>query len=338
MDDTQRIETPPPAGEPDDVPAEAGEAPGPAGPLEVQPLLRRLLQAFQQDDVGGLAAEMAFRFLFAIFPFGVFVAALTAFVAAALHVENPAARLLAGLGDNLPPSIADSVKPELTHLLGTTRPELLSIGAVAALIAANGGTQCLIKAMHRAYDVPETRPLVLRYLVSLALTLIAAAGVLASFVTVVGGAAVTRWLADITGLGSTAPGILDLVRWPIVFVGLTFAVALLYRYAPNLVAPWRWILAGSVAFTTGWLITTAALGWYVDHVADYGATYGSLGGVIVLMLWFYASAFLLIAGAELTAALANLRSPAEIRPRREEAVAGAKVREVEAEARRKVTG
>jgi len=268
---------------------------------------------------------MAYRFLFAVFPFGVFVAALTAFVAAALHVDNPAGKLLSGIGDNLPKALGDAVKPELTHLLGTTHPELVSVGAIAALIAANGGTQSLIKGMHRAYDVPETRPLVLRYLVSLGLTLVAAVGVLLSFVTVIGGAALTGWLADVAGLGRSAPAILDAVRWPVVFIGLTVAVAVMYRYAPNLVAPWRWIFVGSVAFTVGWLVATAALGWYVDHFADYGATYGSLGGVIVLMLWFYVSAFLLITGAELTAALASLRSPGEIRPRREEAVASAKL-------------
>jgi membrane protein len=289
----------------------------------------RLLKAIQEDDVGGLAAEMAYRFLFAVFPFGVFVAALTAFMAGALNVENPAGKLLAALGDNLPKGIADAVKPELAHLLGTTNPGLMSVGAILALIAANGGTQALVKGMHRAYDVPETRPLILRYLVSVGLTLLAAVGVLASFVTVVGGSAVTEWLANTAGLGRAAPTILDAIRWPVVFVGLTLAVAVMYRYAPNLVAPWRWILAGSAAFTIGWLIATLALGFYVSHFADYGATYGSLGGVIVLMLWFYISAFLLIAGAELTAALASIRSPDEIKPRHEETVAKRKIRKAE---------
>src|SRR4029079_11934422 len=109
----------------------------------------RLLKAIQEDDVGGLAAEMAYRFLFAVFPFGVFVAALTAFMAGALNVENPAGKLLAALGDNLPKGIADAAKPELAHLLGTTTPGLMSVGAILALIAANGGTQALVKGMHR---------------------------------------------------------------------------------------------------------------------------------------------------------------------------------------------
>ena len=85
--------------------------------------------------------------------------------------------------------------------------------------------------------------------------------------------------------------------------------------------PWRWIAVGAAAFFLGWLVSTAVLGWYAGNVADYGATYGSLGAVIVLMLWFYVSAVLLLVGAELSAALTRERSPDEIRRRGEEQVA-----------------
>jgi membrane protein len=284
---------------------------------------RRLLDSFRRDDLGGLAAEIAYRFLFAVFPFGLFVAALSAFVAPILGLGNPAGKVISGLGDNLPTSIASSMQPELEHLMSTARPDLVSVGALGALLAAIGGTNALVKAMHRAYDVPEGRPLVLRYAISVLLTLVASIGVLASFVTIVGGTTITGWIARTTGLGDDAPVVLDILRWPLVFVGLTIAVAILYRYAPNVVVPWRWILAGSAVFTVGWLLVTVALGFYVDHFADYGATYGSLGGVIVLMIWFYVSAVLLLGGAELTAALAWERTPGEIRRRREELQAAA---------------
>ena len=77
----------------------------------------RFIHSVKEDDVSGLSAEIAYRFLFAVFPFGLFAAALGAFVAAALHVDNPAEQVLAGLGDNLPPSIADALRPELERLL-----------------------------------------------------------------------------------------------------------------------------------------------------------------------------------------------------------------------------
>jgi membrane protein len=137
-------------------------------------------------------------------------------------------------------------------------------------------------------------------------------------VTIVGGALITQELAEQFGLQAQAFTVLQLLRWPAVFVALTLAVAILYRYAPSIVIPWRWILIGAAAFTLGWLAATVALGWYAGNVADYGATYGSLGAVIVLMLWFYITSALLLVGAELTAALARERTPDQIRMRGEE--------------------
>src|SRR5919112_430496 len=103
-------------------------------------VLTHVVESAREDDIGGLAAEIAYRFLFAVFPFGLFVAALSSFVAGVLHVDNPAGTILAGLGDNLPPSIAESVRPELERLLTNARPDLLSVGAIGALFAATGGT------------------------------------------------------------------------------------------------------------------------------------------------------------------------------------------------------
>jgi membrane protein len=279
---------------------------------------RRLMHGIQNDDVSGLAAEIAYRFLFAVFPFGLFVAALSAFGAGMLHIDNPAQQIVGGLSDNLPPSIAEGLRPELERLLTSARADLLSIGAIAALWAATGGTNALVKGIHRAYEVEEARPFLLRYVVAVGLTLLAAVGAIGSFVTIVGGALITQQLAEQVGLGSQAFAVLQILRWPAVFLGLTAAVAILYRYAPSIIVPWRWILVGAAAFTLGWLVATTALGFYAGNVANYGATYGSLGAVIVLMLWFYLSAAMLLIGAELTAAIARERSPGEIRRRGEE--------------------
>jgi membrane protein len=281
----------------------------------------RLLDGIKKNDVSGLAAEIAYRFLFAVFPFGLFVAALGAFIANSLHIDNPAQQIVAGLGDNLPPSIAEGLRPELERLLTSARADLLTVGAITALWAATGGTNALVKGIHRAYEVPEQRPFLLRYAVAVGLTLLGAVGVIASFVTIVGGAMLTQQIAAQFGLGDQAFAVVQLMRWPAVFLVLTAAVAILFRYAPSIVVPWRWIVAGAALFTVGWIVATAALGFYAANVANYGATYGSLGAVIVLMLWFYATAAMLLIGAELTAALARELTPADIRQRGEEKAA-----------------
>ena len=295
-------------------------------------LVDRLKTGLRDHDIGGLAAEVAYRFLFAVFPFGLFVAAMSSVVAGWLRIPDPAGQIVAALGDNLPPDIAGAIQPELEHLLTTARTDLVIVGAIAALWAATGGTNALTKGIHRAYGVEEQRPFVLRYAIGLGLTILGAIGLITAFVTIVGGALLTQELAESIGLGAQAFALLQLLRWPAVFALLVVAVAILYRYASSVVVPWRWVVAGAATFAIGWLVATAALGFYVANVADYGATYGSLGGVIVLMLWFYLSAALLVIGAEVTAALARERSPDEIRRRGEEVAAARAVEEATSEA------
>jgi membrane protein len=101
----------------------------------------------------------------------------------------------------------------------------------------------------------------------------------------------------------------SLLRWPAAFLLLVAAVAALLRYAPSFRTQWRWAATAATAFATVWLVVTYSFGLYVAHFARYDATYGALAGVIVLMLWFYLTAFVLLCAAELAALLVRLRSP-----------------------------
>src|SRR3954453_464352 len=132
-------------------PESTSPEPGDRAPRQRDPIGigRRLIESLGRDDVSGLAAEIAYRFLFAVFPFGLFVAALGSFAAGWLHVENPAQMIVSGLGDNLPPSIAEGLRPELERLLGSHQAGLITFGALTALWAATGGTNALVKGIHR---------------------------------------------------------------------------------------------------------------------------------------------------------------------------------------------
>jgi membrane protein len=285
---------------------------------QLQLVAARFAREIRRDDVAGLAAELAYRFLLALFPFGLFVAALGAFVAGWLGVQNPAQEVVGALGDNLPADLASSVQPELEHVLRSTRPELVSIGAIGALWAATGGTVALVKAMNRAYGVDDTRGIVHRYGLAAGLTILGGLIILGSFVTIVGGAIVTEQLTAGMGLSDAAAGLVSMLRWPVVFAFLVVATSILFRYAPNIRVAWRWTLAGAVTFALGWLLATYALGWYIANFGSYGTTYGSLGGVIVVMLWFYVTGLLLVGSAELIATIATVVEPEALQRRRDE--------------------
>ena len=203
-----------------------------------QGLPSRLMHGLREHDVGGLSAEMAYRFLFAVFPFGLFVAAMGSVIAGWLRLDDPAAQIVAALRDNLPAEIANAMTPELQRLLTSARTDLVLIGAIAALWAATGGTNALTKGIHRAYGVEEQRPFLLRYAIALGLTVLGAVGIIAAFVTIIGGAMLTQELADSLGLEAQAWTLLQLLRWPAVFAVLILAVTILYRYASSVVVPW----------------------------------------------------------------------------------------------------
>jgi membrane protein len=162
---------------------------------------KEFVEQFRNDDASGMAAELAYRWLFAVFPFGLFLAALGAFVAAAVGIQNPAQQMIDGLGDNLPAGLASTIQPELERVIGQQRPGLASVGALAALWAATSGTMTVIKAMNRAYGVEENRSAIKKYGIGIGLTVAGAAGLIVAFVTIVGGALLTEELARQLGIG-----------------------------------------------------------------------------------------------------------------------------------------
>ena len=272
-------------------------------------LARLYVRQLGRHDATGLAAELAFRFMFATFPFVLFLAALGAFIAGWLGVADPTARILAALGESIPSDLVGPLTTQLESVLADAEPALLSVGALVALYSAAGGINALMKAMNRAFGVRETRLLPRRIALAMALTILGGIGIVISVVAVVGGMLVTRDLADRAGFGGATWTVLTVLRWPIAFAVLLFAIGALFRHASCVRPPWRWSLAGATAFAVAWLVVTYGFGLYVSQLGRFDATYGALAGVIVLMLWYYLSALILVCAAELTALLAETYDP-----------------------------
>src|SRR5262249_21849219 len=198
------------------------------------------------------------------------------------------------VGDNLPPAVAHQVTPQIREVLGVSRPALLSLGAILALWAATGAIGGLQKAMNLAYDVPETRNFFVKTGWAVMLTLIGSAGILVAFVTIVGGSLLTEEVVKAVGVPQGTWDAVSLARWPLMLVLVAIAVAILLKFAPNVSVSFRWTLVGGFVFAVAWLIATAIFGFYVANFANYSNTYGALGGVIVMMLWFYLTAIILL--------------------------------------------
>ena len=259
---------------------------GPAG------VTKQIVKKVGEDDLSGLAAALAYRSFLALFPFFIFLAALAGFVTHLFDIQNPTDRIINTIGDTLPSDVTSVIRTQLEGVVNSRNAALLSVGLVGTLWAASSGVGSLMKAMNRVYGVRETRPAWERYALALGLTAFAGLMIVAAFLVVVIWQASGTKIADKLGLGGVAAALLPLARWPVAIVVILFASGIVYRVAPNARLSLRRMLPGTVLFTAVWLIATEMFGLYVSHFASYNSTYGTLGGVVILLV-----------GAELNAVL-----------------------------------
>jgi membrane protein len=170
----------------------------------------------------------------------------------------------------------------------------------------------VMKALNRTYDVEETRPFWKRYLLTLGMTVFVGIFFVAAFVLLFVGQLFARDLAKEIGIEGVAATLFSLARLPIVLVLLTIAVAVVYWASPNVKLPFRWVSPGSILFIVAFVVFTVGFGFYVANFGSYNETYGALAGVVILLVWLYASSFILLVGGELNAVLAKEAEPEAI--------------------------
>jgi membrane protein len=287
----------------------AGKAGGIMNTPRLKWIGKRLFKKAGEDDISGSAAELAYRFFLAVFPFFIFLAALGGFGASALDVQNPTDEVMNALGDSLPDDASSVLRTQLEGVLEQRNGGLLSISIVGALWAASSGMQALMKKTNAIYGVKETRPFWMKAAVGVGLTLAGAGLLLVAFFVFFAGQVYGPQIAGEVGLSGTAAILANLARLPFVLVMILLAVAFLFWRAPNTSLPMKWLSPGAVFFAVGWLIATLLFGLYVANFSSYNETYGALGGVVVLLIWFYMTSLLLLLGAELNVVLAEEFEP-----------------------------
>ena len=280
-------------------------------------LTKQVAARAARDELHERAAALAFRFFLALFPFSIFVAALAAFVASVLPVEDPAGRIVTLLGQ-APTHLGDLLRDQIVEVVGTQQPGLLSFGVLGTLVVVTSGANALIAAMNRAYGVEETRPAWRRYLLAIGLSLLAGTSLVAAAVLLVAGEAFGSELAGALGVTGPYRTVTHLARWPITVLVLLLVSDFLYWAAPNVDLPWKWVTPGAVLFTAGWLLATFLFSVYVAHFGSYSVAYGTLAGAAVLMIWLYLTAYALLLGAELNAVVDERLSPREMATQRSE--------------------
>lgn len=261
-------------------------------------ILKRTVKGFSDHDLSTYAAALAYRALFSIFPFLLFLMALLGFLNLPAFFDwlREQAALV------LPPVAMQQVDPVIDQLQ-QSQGGLMSVGIVLALWTASIGVRALMNAMNKVYEVRESRAtwklflLSVLYTIGLAIMMLLAAG----FMTL--GPQVMSWVASQIGLEQLLVTVWVWIRWPLAIFLLMLAVALIYYATPDVQQDFRFITPGSVLAVVAWLGASVGFGIYVQNFANYNATYGSIGAIIVLLLYFYISAAVLLLGAQLNASI-----------------------------------
>ncbi len=169
-------------------------------------------------------------------------------------------------------------------------------GVLLAIYSASKGVNGLMEGLNIIYDEEENRGVVKRTILKLALT----TGAIFMTIVTLGVITAIPAIVDLLGLPSLVATLVNVARWPLLMLVAMLAIAVLYRYGPNRDDPrWQWTSIGSFVAVLLWIAGSIAFSIYVRHFASYNETYGSLGAVIILLMWFWLSAFIVLMGAEL---------------------------------------
>jgi len=268
------------------------------GGLTAKELAKRVWLQINQDDIFGRSAQLSYYFLLSLFPLLLFLMTLLGYFAdAGSQLRDSLIRYLSTV---MPSSALQLVHTTLDEVSKSRGGGKLSFGILAALWAASNGMGAISETLNIAYDVKERRAWWKVRLVSVGLTISLALMILGALVIVLYGGKLADFVTAASGFGNVFRIGWKILQWPIALGFLFTTFSLIYYFAPDLRNPkWRWITPGSAAAVVLWLLISLALRLYLHYFNSYSATYGSLGALIILMLWFYLTGAAILIGGEI---------------------------------------
>jgi membrane protein len=249
------------------------------------------------DNVFDLAAQQAYYFFFALFPALLFVIAVASFFPLQSLIDN----VVQMIGRVAPSEVVTIITDSMRELSKQNSGGILTFAFVVTIWSSSGAMVSIITTLNAAYDVTESRAWWRARLTAIALTVGIAVFILASMFMVIAGPTVAESVASRMRLGPAFTWTWLVLQWPVVFVLAATGIGLVYYFAPDVEQDWVWITPGSILATLLWLAVSLGLKLYYQLMPDANAAYGTIGGVMVLMLWFYCSGLALLLGAELNA-------------------------------------
>jgi len=266
-------------------------------PITWGELSRRTVKEMVADDCLGLAAQLSYYLFLALFPAILFLLALGSF----FPLQDFAGSLVQVLRPVASEDVVQIVADQIRRISESDDGGLLTFGVLAALWSSSAAMVAATSALNAAYDIEEARPWWKVRLIAIGLTLALSVFILLSFSLVLAGPELAEYVGRTLRMGPVIEWGWKILQWPLVFALVSSGVGLVYYFAPDAEQEWVWITPGALVATILWLVASLAFRIYVTRFGNYNATYGAIGGVMVLLLWFYVSSLAILVGAEMNA-------------------------------------
>ena len=262
---------------------------------------RELIVRFMDDDVMALAAQLAYSLIMAFFPFLIFLLTIVG------YSSVKSTDVLASLHSVLPQDTYVLITSTVVEIVDSARGDLLSFSAIITIWVGSSGFRAIIKGLNKAYDQREHRPYWKVVLISILCMFGLVLIIMAAFSFVIFGKVIGNTLVEWLGLSSNFKINWDIFRYIVALIFMILAFAAVYQLTPCKKLGWFEVLPGAAFSTLGWIGSSLLFAYYVNNFSNYSMIYGSIGGVIVLMLWLFISSIVILIGGEINAILAGGR-------------------------------
>jgi membrane protein len=258
-------------------------------------LINEFLYRFHRDEISRMSAELAYYFLLSMFPFLIF---LVTFIA---YLPITAQDILTLIREYAPGHTSEMIERNLHMITGDQNGKLLSFGIIATIWSASNGINAIVRAFNKAYEVKETRHFIAARLMSILLTVAMVTVMVVALLLPVFGKQIGMLIFSVYGLSEEFLHTWNAFQWLVSSMVLFLVFSFLYYFAPNKHLHWKEVVTGALFATAGWIGVSLGFSYYVSNFGNFSAMYGSLGGIIVLMIWFYLSGMIIMIGGEINA-------------------------------------
>ncbi|SDM56893.1 YihY/virulence factor BrkB family protein [Bacillus sp. OK048] len=258
-------------------------------------LVKLLWHRIEEDDISGQSAQLAYFFLLSLFPLLIFIFTLMP------YLQIPYHDILGSIREFAPPQTMELIEKNVNYVMNNRNGGLLSIGIIGTMWSASNGIHALVRAFNKAYNVKESRS----FIVSRGMAILLTFGMILVFIVAVllpiFGREIGVFLFSYLGFKSEFLQIWDMLRLVVSALILFVIFTGLYWIAPNVKLRCKSAFPGAAFATIGWILSSYALSFYVGNFGNFSLTYGSIGAIIVLLIWLYISGFIIIIGGEINA-------------------------------------